>query len=134
MKTHPHDLLLQEFASTLSGEPEELLEHLITCKRCQRQLNALLHPEANNLAVRVLSRSRLERPSEEYDPVLDRASRSVHGLQAVYARERMEALGLFSELMTQPAERRALLVRNSPRFQTWGLCQLLLRRSREQNF
>jgi tetratricopeptide (TPR) repeat protein len=134
MKTHPHDLLLQEFAFTLSGEPEELLEHLIACTRCQRRLNTLLHPQPNSLVARALSRNRSGMETEDYDPVLDRASRSLLGIQTTYDRERMEALGLFTELTAQPAERRTLLIRNSSRFHTWGLCQLLLRRSREQNF
>jgi tetratricopeptide (TPR) repeat protein len=36
--------------------------------------------------------------------------------------------------MQVPAGRRTLLVRNCPRFKTWGFCEILLYRSREQNF
>jgi tetratricopeptide (TPR) repeat protein len=36
--------------------------------------------------------------------------------------------------MQVPAGRRTLLVRNCSRFKTWGFCEILLHRSREQNF
>ena len=134
MKTHPHDLLLQEFAATLSGEPEELLEHLITCDRCQHQLKALLHPQESLLAGRVWRANDVQIVPESYDPALAKASQRLASLQTFYEKERAEAVGLLAELMIQPAERRILLIRNSSRFQTWSLCQLLLRRSREQNF
>ncbi len=43
--------------------------------------------------------------------------------------ERHVALEALEELAAQPAERRILLVRNSPRLCSWGLCERLLARS-----
>jgi tetratricopeptide (TPR) repeat protein len=134
MKTHPHDLLLQEFALNLTGDPEEVLEHLIVCASCQRRLKALLHPQASVLADRVVPLERRSSMPPDYEPGLDRVSRSLQGIESSFQQERAEAPGLFSELWQHPVEKRPLLVRNCPRFQTWGLCELLLRRGREQNF
>jgi tetratricopeptide (TPR) repeat protein len=134
MKTHPHDLLLQEFALNLTGDPEEVLEHLIVCASCQRRLKALLHPQPSVLADRVVPLERRSSMPANYDPGLDKVSRSLNGVESSFQRERAEAPGLFSELSQHPVEKRPLLVRNCPRFQTWGLCELLLRRGREQNF
>src|SRR5947209_923189 len=127
MKSHPHDLLLQEFAATLTGEPQEILDHLIACASCQRRLRALIHPRACVLAQRIVPLSRELAEPVSYESALDRASRSLCHLESVYQKEREEALGLFAELAHHPAERRTLLVRNCKRFHTWGLCELLLR-------
>lgn len=133
MKAHPHDLLLQEFAATLS-EPAEVLEHLIHCERCRHRLRPLLHQRPSALADRVVAGQRWFAMPAHYEPALERACQILQGLQEAYGKERAEAGGLFSELMGQPAERRSLLVRNCPRFHSWGLCEVLLRRSGEQNF
>lgn len=49
-------------------------------------------------------------------------------------RQRAEAPAALNELMTHPAERRLLLVRNSRRFQTWPLAELLLEECRSAGF
>src|SRR5437763_2815260 len=46
-------------------------------------------------------------------------------------KERDDAPGLFVELFEQPAEDRDLLLRDVPRFQTWGVFELLVERSLE---
>jgi tetratricopeptide (TPR) repeat protein len=134
MKAHPHDLLLEEFASTFTSEPEEVLDHLISCEKCQQRLKALLRPQPSLVAGRVGPGIRPQRGTYEYDPALDRVARSMQGLQQSYEMERAQAVALLPELLAQPLDRRLLLLRNSPRYQTWSLGQLLLRRSREQNF
>jgi tetratricopeptide (TPR) repeat protein len=134
MKTHPHDLLLQEFAATLTGDPQEVLEHLIACTSCQRRLKGLLHPQPSALADKVVPLERRSALPPDYDPGLDRISRCLRRIESSFQKERAEALGLFAELSQHPVEKRPLLVRNCPRFHTWGLCELLLRRSREQIF
>lgn len=134
MKTHPHDLLIEEFAATLTGEPQEVLDHLISCSSCQHRLKTLLQPQPGIAADKVVPLERRWALPPDYNPVLDRISRSLRGIESAYQRERSEAVGLFSELIQHPVEKRPLLVRNCPRFHTWGLCELLLRRSREQNF
>src|SRR3954468_5866656 len=98
MKRHPHDLLLQEFAATLSGEPEELLEHLIACGRCQHQLKSLLHPREGVLAGRVWRPNDFQAVPENYDPALASASQRLAFLQNLYEKEQAEAVGLLFEL------------------------------------
>jgi tetratricopeptide (TPR) repeat protein len=134
MKTHPHDLLLEEFVTTLTGEPEEVLDHLISCTTCQRRLKVLLQPQAGIVADKVVPLERRSTLPPDYGPVLDRISWSLRGIESLYQTERSEATKLFSELSQYPTEKRPLLVRNCPRFHTWGLCDLILQRSREQNF
>lgn len=134
MRIHPHDLLLQEFAATFSEESEECLEHLIRCPACQTRLRSLMHSQPEGLADKVVPLERRRAVPADYDPALDRLSQSLARIQSAYEKERVEAVGLYSELMQHPPERWPLLVRNCPRFHTWGLCELLLRRSREQNF
>ncbi len=134
MKTHPHDFLLEEFVITLTGEPEEVLDHLITCTNCQHRLKTLLHPQSGIAADKVVPLERRSAAPPDYSPVLDRISWSVKGVESAHEQERTEASGLFSELLRHPVEKRPLLVRNCSRFHTWSLCEVLLRRSREQNF
>jgi tetratricopeptide (TPR) repeat protein len=134
MKSHPHDLLLQELATTLPGEPGEVLDHLATCAACQRRLQSLIQPKSSALAESVGMQSLGSIGKVDYEPVLLMALRSLRQLETTYKQERAEALSLFADLAHHPAERRILIVRNSSRFHTWGLCELLLRRSREQNF
>lgn len=70
-------------------------------------------------------------PSESYDQVFERSqsfvSRWIHLLQ----REREEAPALFHELLGRTGEQREMLLRNSRRFRTWGLLELLADRSLE---
>jgi len=134
MKSHPHDLLLQELVASPHSEPQEILDHLINCADCRNRLHSLIRPNPSGLAARVVPVDWRGGTPASYEPVLDKVSRSLHGIESVYGRERADALNLFSELIHHPAERQVLIVRNSTRFHTWGLCELLLRRSREQNF
>ena len=60
-----------------------------------------------------------------------RAGARSPGGEADLERERDDAPGLFVELLEQPAEARDLIVRDSPRFQTWGIFELLVERSLE---
>jgi tetratricopeptide (TPR) repeat protein len=55
-------------------------------------------------------------------------------MEALYERERADAPSLFNELAQYPLEHHTLLVRNCPRFHTWGFCEALLLRSQELNF
>lgn len=133
MRIHPHDLLLQDFATGALEDYEELLNHLVLCEDCRRRLHLLL-PSRLAADHRVVDLRLRQDALADYDPVLHKASSHLRGLETAYYRERTEARILLGELLEHPAERRILFVRNSPRFQTWGLCELLLKRSREQNF
>jgi hypothetical protein len=56
---------------------------------------------------------------------------SLNRLRSALGRERAEAPALASELLATAPERREEWLRREPRFQTWGLCELLLTRSLE---
>jgi tetratricopeptide (TPR) repeat protein len=133
VRIHPHDLLLQEFATACPDARAKCLQHLAECPQCQGKLRWLLHVRPSPLASKVLSFGRRQ-PLTDYEPALARASRSMGTVEEAYARERAEAPRLYADLMQVPAGRRTLLVRNCPRFHTWGFCEILLHRSREQNF
>jgi tetratricopeptide (TPR) repeat protein len=134
VRIHPHDLLLQEPASACPEVRAKCLKHLAKCSKCQDKLRWLLHLRPTPLASKVLPFERRQALPTGYDPLLANASRSLAPVEGAYARERAEAPGLYAELMQVPAGRRTLLVRNCPRFQTWGLCERLLHESQEQNF
>jgi tetratricopeptide (TPR) repeat protein len=134
VRIHPHDLLLQEFAATFPEDREECLEHLIQCPDCRKRLRRLLHHRPGDLAAKVIPLERGQDFSIDYDPVVDRLSRSLQCIQSAYDKERVEAPGLFSELSRQTAEKGRLLVRNASRFHTWGFSEFLLRHSEAQNF
>ena len=134
MKSHPHDLLLQELVAALPGEPQRVLDHLLACESCLRRLQALMRTQPSDPSETVASLERRRGEPVNYEPALDRAAHALRHLESMYERERVEAFGLFAELVRHPVERRILIVRNCTRFHTWGLCEILLRRSREQNF
>ena len=72
--------------------------------------------------------------ANDYDNALERVSPSLRSLEESYRREREGASSLYSELLHHPIERHPFLLRNCPRFHTWGFCELLLHRSQESNF
>jgi tetratricopeptide (TPR) repeat protein len=69
------------------------------------------------------------RSGQEYDDVLKRSVRRMESRRAALVRERTEALALFNRLLAELPERRDLLLRNHPRFQTWSLTELILEKS-----
>jgi tetratricopeptide (TPR) repeat protein len=67
----------------------------------------------------------------DYDWALDRVFDRVRRVNTALVAERQDAEALFIELMHHPLERRLLLVQNSARFQTWGLCERILEKPGE---
>lgn len=119
MKIHPHDLLLQELCSSLNHR-DEVFEHVVACPECQERTWTLLQDRSGRFA--------------DYEGALDHSVLRVRSFSALYEREKSEAFELLAELLEHPAERQRIMIRNNPRFQTWGLFDLLLKRSSEQNF
>jgi len=134
VKIHPHDVVLQEFAASFPEARGKCLEHLIKCPDCQIRLRRFLHSRPNDQVAKIVPLQRRQTLPANYEPGFERVSRSVQLFQSAYAKERAEAPALFSELSQHAPEKRPLLVRNSQRFHTWGLCELLLRQSEEQTF
>jgi tetratricopeptide (TPR) repeat protein len=72
--------------------------------------------------------------SDTYEAALTRAERRLRGWETLFQRERAEAVGLISELLSHPPERQQLILRNNPRYSTWGSFEKLLEHSWAQRF
>lgn len=72
--------------------------------------------------------------SDSYDAALTRAEQRLTGWATLYERERAEAIGLLTELLEHPSERQELILRNKPRYRTWGVLEQLLERSWAQRW
>jgi tetratricopeptide (TPR) repeat protein len=126
VKFHPGEEVLRSLAPSLDAAEPRLLYHLVRCTRCRSRLAGL---SALPALWRVIPFP--PTPSDSYDQVFERSrvfvSRWFHLLQ----RERDEAPALFRELLGRTREQREMLLRNSRRFRTWGLLELLVDRSLE---
>lgn len=127
MKLHPSDLSLEEFYLSHCEEQRVFLVHLMECPKCAlrfRGVGVCSREPACNCPEE-------DDPATGYDEALDRVESLMADRETAVLKERASAPGLFVELMKLAAEQRLLLVRNSPRFQTWGLCELLVERCLE---
>ena len=113
VKFHPGDLLLQAALGRGGKAQEKVLEHVLQCTRCLGRLTDL---------------------PPGYDLAFERAHQAFELRQVVLGRERAEAPGLLAFLIGLPPGRRDLVLRNSARFQSWGLFELLIREGREETF
>ncbi|HEY2295360.1 MAG TPA: tetratricopeptide repeat protein [Thermoanaerobaculia bacterium] len=126
MKIHPNDDVLEEFVLSLDEEHRSLLGHLAGCSYCRSKLYYLPRP------LPLHPKDALGNPKAGiYEAGLAESRRALSEWEAVLERERDDAPGLFVELFEQPAEDRDLLLRDSLRFQTWGVFELLVERSLE---
>lgn len=69
-----------------------------------------------------------------YEAALAKAQKRLNAYETVYQRERAEATSLVAELLGHPPERQQLILRNNPRYCTWGVLERLLDRSWAQSF
>jgi hypothetical protein len=133
VKIHVRPVSLHALASSLSEEHREMMAHLAQCARCRSQLGAILDSRpkarAEKLAEVVPWRGREE---ADYSRALAAAERRFLARAESLAVERAEAPARLAELMEQPPERREILIRNYPRFRTWGLLERLLDCSQQE--
>ncbi len=122
MKIHPSDDLLQEFLLSLGEGHRSLLWHLAKCAHCRSRLYYLPREEP--------PAAEAEDPLT-YRQAFEDSRRTALQWEAALAQERREAPGLLVDLLDRPAGERAALARTNPRFQTWGLFELLVERSWE---
>ena len=126
MKIHPNDDVLEEFVLSLDGPQQSLLRHLGWCSYCRSKLYYLPRP------LPIHPKDAIGNPKTgSYEAGLAESRRALSEWEAVLEKERDDAPGLFVELFEQPAEDRDLLLRDSARFQTWGVFELLVERSLE---
>lgn len=127
MRVHPSDFVLEELYLSQGKEHQALLAHLVRCPKCVLRFQGVI-----------------ERPlesgfggDEACDPVAGFRNEgsvqeeSLPGVEMPLGKERAAAPALFVELMNLSEEQRHLLIRNSRRFRTRGLCELLLDRCME---
>jgi tetratricopeptide (TPR) repeat protein len=69
-----------------------------------------------------------ESSQADFQELLDGAEALAADRERVIAKERAVAPGLFVEVTKLSPEQQRLLIRNSPRFRSWALCELLLER------
>ncbi|HYO15640.1 MAG TPA: zf-HC2 domain-containing protein [Thermoanaerobaculia bacterium] len=125
MTSHLDRETLESFlAGGLSDEEDRALQrHLFTCPRCEAQLTRLLPLESPGWPALPESQSgrgdAICRIAEENRPEAERR-------RADLAAERAAAPGLWSELEPCDQERRRELVWHDPRYQSWGLFELLI--------
>lgn len=136
-EAHPDREQLELFMlGELSTEDTRaVLQHLLSdCEQCHATTRAMwdlgADPDAEEgNALSAGPGSWWEASSRfDYDRALDRVFDNVRRVNNTLQCERTEAQQLLAELARHPFERRRLLVQNSGRFQTWGLCELLLSR------
>jgi tetratricopeptide (TPR) repeat protein len=126
VKTHPNDDVLEEFLLSLDDPRRSVLRHLAGCAYCRSKLYYLPRP------LPIHPKDAVGNPKAGSSEAWRAESqRALSEWEAVLERERDDAPGLFVELFEQPAEDRDLLLRDSPRFQTWGVFELLVERSLE---
>jgi tetratricopeptide (TPR) repeat protein len=127
VKFHPSDMTLEELYLCQGEEHQTLLTHLVSCSRCSLRFLGVIQRAGEG------DTSDWEGAigATCYDEVLDHTDSPTARRELAIARERATAPGLFVEVMRLAPEQQRLLIRNSPRFRTWGLCELLLERSLE---
>ncbi|HJX29760.1 MAG TPA: hypothetical protein VJ885_17800 [Thermoanaerobaculia bacterium] len=118
MKFHPNDLALEELYLSQSDEHRAMLAHLVRCARCCGLFREII----DQLRGKTVS---------TYEEAIQRVEGTIAAREKVLVRERAEAPALFVEVMKLSWEQQRLLIRNSPRFRTWGLLELLIERAAE---
>lgn len=135
MKIHPHDHVLEEIAATLSVADGWVVDHLAECQRCRDRILFLVSrvpvpSKAVGMADILPWPTSLD--EVDYGPAIEAAERSLLIRERTLTGERAEAPRRVVELLEHPPERREMLIRNHPRFQTWGLLERLIERVREE--
>jgi tetratricopeptide (TPR) repeat protein len=119
VKLHPSDAVLEEFLLSLSDSHRSVVEHIARCSACRARLMYL--PRRGE-------REPAGSPVSDYGTTIERTAARLEELSFDLEQERYEAPGLFVELIETPPEKLDLLLRNSSRFHTWGLFELLVER------
>jgi tetratricopeptide (TPR) repeat protein len=143
VKIHPSDLILEELLFSSEDENRALQRHLASCSGCRSRLAGLpgdfykqpRQPRRSGIGSRVpirfASKAAASGESVDYGPALERSERKYLERMDALQKERADAPALVGELVAAQPEKRNLLVANSPRFQTWGVYELLLEHSWE---
>lgn len=128
-RIHPKTEAINALVGRLPGEERRLLRHALGCPSCREALFGALAAEMDRPAGRVLA---WRAAGHDYGRTIDGVLEACRPRLCEAAREQAEAPALLAELLRHPAERREVLLRNSARFRTLSVCDLLLHASREE--
>src|SRR5688572_17572642 len=131
---HPSREQLERFlqADLPGAESCRILRHLLAgCTTCREQASGIFTLAADEQAEEALLAAISPELDAAYDRAIDGAFRSVESRRGELERERTAAAQLWCELEQHPASRQQMLVRNSARFTSRALCELLLVKSHE---
>lgn len=148
-KIHPKPCILRDLALYPPEHSRRLLRHLADCPACHAVMASLAPEGAGAVPIekaekraeidgRTGPRKRpggrvvpLRSPEDDYGRAVDNVLARLRPRIAMADREQAEAPALFAELERNPPQRRELMVRNSERFRSFGLCRLMVRASME---
>jgi tetratricopeptide (TPR) repeat protein len=133
---HPDRNALEKFSRGHASATEErwIEDHLRSgCAICQKEVDALL---VITLAPPPFGEPRLVdlEPAPEEAARWDRLFATLEQRLALVTLERRDAPPLVTELLGYPLRERQILARNSTRFQTLAVCELLIDKSFEEGF
>jgi tetratricopeptide (TPR) repeat protein len=132
LKVHPNNFVLEEFLLSLSKDHLAVLEHLTRCTRCRHLVQGLRDQHLTRAARRIAEVLPWPGTPADYAEAFRESQNAVLGRGRMLEKERADAPALFVELLGLPPEQRDLVLRNVPRFHTWGLFELLVERSLEE--
>lgn len=122
----------------LTSQDTQAIRHLASCDSCQRRTLKLNATENERVGERSASAPVSEgEPSQvsskiEYSKILDQVFEAVVSDNQRLEWQRSAAAELYAGLSKFPLGQQRLLVKNDPRYQTWGLTEFLLERGRSQ--
>lgn len=131
-ENHPtHELLEQFMLGELSAaENRNVVRHLLSgCQDCRRVTSRYLPTSEGGIAPvhdSPWEDTSANRETQAFNRILSK----LQAREASLAEERLAAPALLDELMSHPPTHRLLLARNSRRYQSWSLCELLLEKTR----
>jgi tetratricopeptide (TPR) repeat protein len=128
---HPNGFVLEEFLLSLSNEHQGVLDHLIQCPACQQQVRAMRHRYPGPVTKKLAEVLGWSGDPDRYSKPIQQSEDVAQSYLVVLKEERAAAPGLYVELSKHPPEQRELLLKNSSRFHTWGVFELLVERSLE---
>ncbi|HXO18695.1 MAG TPA: tetratricopeptide repeat protein [Thermoanaerobaculia bacterium] len=143
-RIHPKADVMQALVEGLPEDQRKLLRHALGCGECQDLLAELLAAgSAGSNTGSAQFPSTADRPplgrvlpwrEHDYGRTIDGVLRRFQPRLSAAEREQAEAPAFLKELLRHPPERRLVLVRNSERFQSLALADLLLQASREEGY
>ena len=135
---HPDRKRLEQFMmGHLPGESsKDIVLHLLSgCEPCRRiARESFPCQDSNGESARAMPEKWNSTAVGRYAQVFERVLPEIWESEEALESERILAPQLFEELERHPQERRLLLIRNSRRFRSWALCELIVDKTFEKGF